>query len=151
MALNTSKTYLAYVEKANAESATAFIPLPDIKTYPDMLSAPGRLDATSLANLNKTYIEDIRDTGEMTFDVNYDPDEMMDVVALQGKKLVFRLYFGSKGADGYFEWEGTVAYSVTGGGVSGVREASLTTFPETDIKPYREAATDDAYVPPFAA
>jgi hypothetical protein len=129
MALHTAKTYLFY------ESGVAvFTKLVDIVGYPDMGSAPNTLDTTDLsAEKMKTKIRGLQESPDLTFECNYDEDAYDLIDGLADTKKKFQLHFGTGGADGKFQWEGTVSVFVSGGGVDEVRKMTVTCVAETEI------------------
>jgi hypothetical protein len=129
MALHTAKTYLFY------ESGSAvFTKLVDIVGYPDMGSAPNTLDTTDLsAEKMKTKMRGLQESPDLTFECNYDETAYDLIETITGKKK-FQLHFGTAGADGKFEWEGTVSVFVSGGGVDEVRKMTVTCVAESEIK-----------------
>lgn len=135
MARSTYGTYLMY--KANS-TATTYTKLIDIKSFPDLGGDPERLDATTLSDKMRVYIEGIRDTSELQFEANYDKAKYSEIKALEGKKMPFAVFFGASasgpdGTDGKFCWEGTIAVKVTGGQVNEVTGMQLTCTPNTEI------------------
>lgn len=131
MAQNTSKTYLYH--KATP-SASEFIKLCDITTYPDIFTPPARLQTTTLSNTQHTYTPDIKDIPDFQFGCNYELDDFQRIKALEGTKLDYELRFGDDGEYGIFSWKGDIFITPTGGSVGAVRGGQITCYPETEIE-----------------
>ena len=129
MATNTSKTFL------NTKVSAAYTKLVDITSYPDIFTAPPRLDTTTLTDTQRTYIKDIVDVPEMVFEAWYDKTAYTAVKALEGKQTEFQLAFGETGtgSQGTFTWTGDIFCTPLGGGVSGIRGMQITCYPSTAI------------------
>lgn len=128
--MNTSKTYLMY---KSSTSTSAYEKLCDITSYPDLLTAPGKLDATTLSHTQHVYEADIADQADLTFGVLYLKADMTKIQALQGQALPYAVYFGKDGEDGIFEWTGDIFVSPKGGGVGELRTGEITCYPSTEI------------------
>ena len=128
--MNTSNTYLFY--KATAE-ATTYEKLCDITSYPDVWTAPARLDRTSLSDAQHVYEKDIADVPDMAFGANFAIADQTKIKALEGQQLPYQLQFGEAGADSKYEWTGDIFFTPTGGGVGAVRTANITCYPSTEI------------------
>jgi len=128
--MNTSNTFLMY--KATS-SASAFEKLCDITSYPDMITPPGKLDATTLSNNQHVYEKDISDIGDLTFGALYKKADYEKINTLTGQELEYALYFGEDGDDGIFSWTGDIFVSPKGGSVGELRTAEITCYPSTEI------------------
>jgi hypothetical protein len=127
MAVNTSNTTLFY-----STNGSTYNKLCDITSYPDMGSAPSKLDTTDLtATQYKTNILGLQEAPDLTFDANYDETAFATINALTASNYFFRLAFGS--ADGKFEWQGQVRVYANGGGVDEVRMMTIVTSASTAI------------------
>lgn len=130
MAINTSNTILSYKTGAVGE----FSKLCDIVNYPDMGSAPSKLDSTTLtATTMKTSILGLQEAPDITFEANYEKTSYTQIKGLKDQQLTFQLAFGTDGADGKFTWTGTVDVYVTGGGVDEVRKMNIVCSVESEI------------------
>lgn len=134
------KTYLMY--KATS-GATSYEKLVDIKEMPDLGSAPNTLDATTLSDPQKVYVNDIYDPGALEFSANYDKDDYDKLKALEGKRLQYAIWMGAEnssgdyvptGSEGKFEFEGELAVWVKGASVSAIRDMGISIAPATEIK-----------------
>ena len=129
MPASTAKTYLMY------ESApSTFTKLMDITSYPDMGSAPTKIDTTDLsATKMKTFINGLQEAPDLTFEANYDEAVYTTIAAIAGLKDTFQLHFGTAGVDGKFQWQGTPSIWVNGGGVDEVRKMTVQISVESEI------------------
>ena len=128
MAVSTQVTTLNY----KSTEVGSFAKLVDITSYPDMGSAPSKLDTTDLsATKFKTSILGLQEVPDLTFEANYDADDYATISALEGDELFFQLVFGS--ADGSFTWKGQVAVYANGAGVDEVRKMTVVLSASTPI------------------
>lgn len=134
------KSFLMY--KTSGESAT-YAKLVDIKEFPDLGSAPNTLDATTLSDKQKIYVNDIYDPGALEFSANYDPDDFDKLKALEGIQTEYAIWFGGTetagvltptGDLGKFEFKGELAVWVKGASVSAIRDMGISIAPSTEIK-----------------
>lgn len=108
-----------------------FAKLCDIISYPDMGSAPSKLDSTDLsATQYKTQIFGLQETPDLTFDANYDETILNTINGLTGTKFLM-LSFGT--ADGKFDWTGEIRAYANGGGVDEVRKMTIVVSAVTPI------------------
>lgn len=134
MAISTAKTYLMY--KGKSGTPASFELLCPITNYPDMGSAPSKLDTTDLsAEKFKTSILGLQEAPDLTFEANYDKTLFAKINALAGKTYTFELQFGAEGAEGKFDWDGQCIVYATGGGVDEVRKMTIVVSAETEITP----------------
>lgn len=138
------KTYLMY--KATV-SASSYEKLVDIKEMPDLGSAPNTLDATTLSDPQKVYVNDIYDPGALEFSANYDATDFEKLKKLEGQRLSFAIWMGAEnstgdyvptGSEGKFEFEGELAVWVKGTSVSSIRDMGISIAPATEIKKVTE-------------
>lgn len=119
MAINTSNTLLKYA----TTKAGSYAKLCDIISYPDMGSAPSKLDTTDLtATTFKTNIFGLQESPDLTFDCNYD-ETIFNTINGMSTKYYFTINFGT--ADGKFTWYGSVKVFANGGGVDEVRKMTV--------------------------
>lgn len=130
MALSTAGTYLMY----KATEAGAYTKLVDIINYPDLGSAPNKIDTTDLsATVMKTFIFGLMEAPDFSFECNYDDTTYGTIAALAGDALYLQLQFGEEGAEGTFSWQGQVQVYVMGGGVDEQRKMTVVCSAETEI------------------
>lgn len=130
MAVSTAETYLMY----KASEAGEYTKLVDIINYPDLGSAPNKIDTTDLsATVMKTFIFGLMEAPDFSFECNYDDTAYNTVAALAGDALYLQLQFGEDGVDGTFSWQGQVQVYVMGGGVDEQRKMTVVCSAETEI------------------
>lgn len=130
MAISTATTTLLY---ASTQTGT-YAKLVDIVSYPDMGTAPTKLDTTDLsATVYKTNILGLQDAPDLSFECNYDETAYGVIEGMAGETNWFHLEFGTGGADGKFEWSGQISVFATGGGVDEVRKMTVTISNATPI------------------
>jgi hypothetical protein len=128
MAINTAVTTLNYKLTDIEEYAS----LVDIISYPDMGSAPSKLDTTDLtAETLKTSVLGLQDVPDLTFEANYDEAKYNTIAGLTASEYFFQLVFGT--ADGTFTWKGQVRIYTMGGGVDEVRKMTIVLSASTPI------------------
>lgn len=126
MAVSTQVTTLY-----SGTDGVAYTKLVDITSYPDLGSAPSKLDTTDLsATKFKTSILGLQEVPDLTFEANYDKTAYNAISAMTTTRY-FRLTFGA--ADGKFEWQGQVQVYANGGGVDEVRKMTLVLSASTPI------------------
>lgn len=127
MALSTQVTTLNY----KSTQGGAYAKLVDITSYPDLGSAPSKLDTTDLsATKFKTSILGLQEVPDLTFEANYDKTAFNTINGLSGEQF-FQLVFGT--TDGTFTWKGQVAVYANGGGVDEVRKMTIVLSASTPI------------------
>ncbi len=130
MAITTANTILSY----SATKDGTYAKLVDIIAYPDMGSAPSKLDTTTLSNLKrKTNVFGLEDAVDLSFEALYDSTSLTTINALTGVQW-FTLEFGDDGEDGGYTWSGEASAYVTGGGVDEVRKMMVSISTETEIE-----------------
>lgn len=133
MAINTYASYLMY------KSSGTYTKLVDIKDYPDLISPPDNLDATSLSDDQRVYIPGIKDNaGNLEFTANYTATDFSTVQGLEGTELDLAVWFGEAsgtpdGHNGKFSFKGYVYASKKGAGVNEVSEMTIGVIPSTVI------------------
>ena len=134
MAINTYGTYLMH-----SSDGTTYSKLLDIKDYPDLISPPDNLDATTLSDDMRVYIPGIKDnSGALEFTANYSAADFAAIQALEGTEGYFAIWFGEKagtpdGSMGKFSFKGYPYASKVGAGVNEVSEMTVGIIPSTVI------------------
>lgn len=105
-----------------------------IKSYPQLGGSPERIETTDLEDVMQTFVEGVQSVDDMQFTVNYEKETYDAVNARIKTDKYFQIEFGENGADGKFSWMGSISQFVNGGEVNGVREATITCTPSTEIK-----------------
>lgn len=130
MEKSTSLTYLFYKQASDA----AFTKLIDITSYPDIFTAPEKLDISTLSSNQKKYTKGMVDLPDYEFGFIYDEDDYAKVKALESDNTVqYQLRFGEDGEYGKWQWSGGIFATPTGGSVGAAREGKIVCYPETDI------------------
>lgn len=126
MAVSTQVTTLS-----SGTDGVAWTKLVDITNYPDLGSAPSKLDTTDLSAVKfKTSILGLQEVPDLTFEANYDKTAFIAISAMTTTRH-FKLAFGS--ADGSFTWQGQVAIYANGAGVDEVRKMTIVLSASTPI------------------
>ena len=104
-----------------------------LQSTPEISESKEKLETTTLANANKTYIDGLRDFGDsLSFGVLYLKEEFMQVRALsdgEGKEIVLTY------PDGMTEkFTGSVATVLSGAEVNAVLTYSIEITPMSDIE-----------------
>lgn len=104
-----------------------------LQSTPEISESKEKLETTTLANANKTYIDGLRDFGDsLSFGVLYLKDEFMAVRALsdgEGKEITLTYPDGMK-----VEFTGSVATVLSGAEVNAVLTYSIEITPMSDIE-----------------
>lgn len=130
MEKSTINTYLY----AKAKLEETFTKLLDITSYPDLFTAPEKIDISDLSSKQKKYTEGMTDLPDYTFGANYTKAAYDKVKKLEGDNTIqYQLRFGANGEYGAWQWTGSHFINVKAGDVGGKREMELTVYPETDI------------------
>lgn len=138
MAINT---YGSYLMQGTGEGTLTWAKLIDIKDYPDVITPPENLDATSLSDPMRVYIPGIKDTGgNIEFTANYSASDFATIKALEGTEGNFALWFGNTGtppapdgSKGKFTFKGYPYVSKKGAGVNEVSEMTVGIIPTSEI------------------
>lgn len=136
MATNTSNTYLM----ESADGKTAYSKLVDIINYPDMGSAPDKIDVTTLSDTQKVNILGIDGAADsMEFDILYDPTTFAKLKAKENQTLHLALWLGANASGepdgnlGKFSFAGMISVYLASGEVNGARKAKLSVTASTKI------------------
>ena len=139
-ATSTYKSFLMLGTTAN--NSTTYNKLIDIKSYPDLGSAPELLETTTLSDPMRTNIFGIQGNDAMEFTCNYSKADYNTVKALEGTEQDLAVWFGGTesggvatptGSDGKFTFKGYVSVHANGGDVNAVREMTVTVAASTPI------------------
>ena len=136
MATSTYKTFLM------KKSGSDWSKLIDVKTFPDLGSAPEMLETTTLSDGMKTFILGIQNNEGLSFTANYDKTGYEALKALVGTTTDYAVWFGATvssgvvtptGSEGKFAFSGQLDVYVNGKGTNEVREMTITIAPSTVI------------------
>ena len=129
MEKTTINTFLYY----KSGTATTFTNLVNITSYPDIFTAPEKLDISDMSSKQKKYTPGMVDLPEYEFCFIYSKDDYEKVKALEGNTASYQLRFGQNGEYGAWEWQGDVFATPTSGSVGSAREAKLICYPSTEV------------------
>lgn len=129
MAITTENTYFIH-----STDGKAYSKLIDIKEFPDLGSAPGTVDVTTLSDHMKKYLAGLVDTGQLEFKANYDKTDFTTVNALVGKTGYFGIQFGKSGEDGTFTFQGQPNVIVNGAGTESAVDMTVTVTVSSEIE-----------------
>ena len=127
MAISTYGIYLMHKVSDTYEK------LIDIKDFPDLGGAPEMLETTTLSDSMQTYIPGIQSLDGLEFNANYTKTDFAKLKALEGKDESYAVFFGEEGADGKFEFKGSLSVFPVGGGVNEVVGMTINIAPSTPI------------------
>lgn len=137
MAISTYKVFLM-----KSTDGSQYEKLIDIKDFPDLGGAPEMLETTTLSDSMQTYIPGIQSLDALEFNTNYTKEDFEKLKALEGQDLHYAVWFGGTvsgstvtptGADGKFEFKGSLSAFPVGGGVNEVIGMTVTIAPSTPI------------------
>ena len=104
-----------------------------IKDFPDLGGSPEMLETTTLSDKMQTYIPGIQTLDGLEFSANYTKEDFSKLKALEGKDESYAVFFGADGADGKFEFKGSLSVFPVGGGVNEVVGMTISIAPSTPI------------------
>ena len=130
MEKTTINTFLMHSATQDGE----FKKLVDITSYPELFSAPEKLDISDMSSKQKKYTPGMVDIPDQEFGYIYDSNSYRAIKALEGTDHYYQLRFGANGEYGCWQWHGDIFTTPTGGSVGSVREAKLVTYPAGDIE-----------------
>ena len=130
MEKTTINTFLMHSETKDGE----FKKLVDITSYPELFCAPEKLDISNMSSKQKKYTPGMVDVPDQEFGYIYDRASYKAIKALEGKDHYYQLRFGANGEYGCWQWHGDVFTSFSGGSVGSAREASITCYPDGEVK-----------------
>lgn len=130
MAVSTIGTVLKF-----GTSAEALTKLCAIKSYPDLIGKPEKIEVTDLDSTQQKYIAGIKQIDSLDFEAYYDKATYGSITTNAGTAGYFEIDFGENGADGKFQWQGTYSVSLKGGATNAAREMTITSMPSTEITP----------------
>ena len=141
MARSTMYSFL--MEGTGSGSVLTYAKVVDVKDYPDVGGSPEALDATTLSNWARVYIEGIEETQSLlSFTANYTLADFSTVKALEGSLRHWAIWFGGtrsgstvtpSGVAGKFIFDGYLHAHLVGKGVNEVQEMQLDIIPATEI------------------
>lgn len=131
MEKTTINTFLLHSATEDGE----FKKVVDITSYPDIFTAPEKLDISDMSSKQKKYTPGMVDLPDYEFGFIYDKDAYDAVKELEGTEGYYQLRFGENGEYGAWGWRGDVFATPTAGSVGSAREAKLICYPATEVTP----------------
>lgn len=125
----TSLTYLYY------STGSDFEKLIDITSYPDLFTAPEKIDISTLSSNQRQYAPGMVDLPDYSFGFVWDKENYEKIKALEGKETEFQLRFGENGEYGAWQWTGDIFARPLGGSVGSARTGEIICYPSTDVVP----------------
>lgn len=107
----------------------------DITSYPDIFTAPEKLDISDMSSKQKKYTPGMVDLPDYEFGFIYDKTAYESMKALEGKGEFYQLRFGANGEYGAWQWKGDVFATPTSGSVGSAREGKLICYPAGEVTP----------------
>lgn len=137
--ISTYKTYFMY---KTTSAATQYTKLCDIKSFPDLGSAPERVDVTTLSDRVRKYVQGVQDLSSFDFGANYIPSVYQTIAGLNGTQHEYAIWLGAStdistgidtptGEDGKWSWTGDISVFKAGGDVNAAQDMTITAFPST--------------------
>ena len=136
-------TMFSFLMEGTGTSTLSYSKVCDIQTYPEIGGSPESLDATSLTNWARVYIEGIEETQSLlSFTCNYELTDYQTVKALEGSERHWAIWFGGTksgstvtptGSAGKFIFDGYLHAHVLGKGVNEVAEFQIDIIPTTEM------------------
>ena len=127
---STIDTFL--MKGTESGGSVSYSKLVDIKDYPDLMGAPEAIEATTLSDHARVYVEGLKNLEQLTFTANYTESDFNTLNSLSGEQFL-AVDFGTSGAEGRFTFKGYVSVSIVGKGVNEVREMQIIVTPTTEI------------------
>lgn len=136
-------TMFSFLMEGTGTGTLTYAKVVDIKSYPEIGGSPEALDATTLTNWARVYIEGIEETQSLlSFTCNYELADYQTVKALEGSEKHWSIWFGGTksgstvtptGSAGKFNFDGYLHVHVLGKGVNEVQEMQIDIIPSTEI------------------
>lgn len=126
----TSETFLYTASSTEGP----FSKLVDITSYPDIFTAPEKLDISDLSSNQKKYAPGMVDLPDYEFGFVYNKTDYDKLKALQDDTdHVFQIRFGETGQYGAWQFSAKLYVTPVGGGVGAVREGKITLYPSGEV------------------
>lgn len=118
----------------HSEDGTSFSKLIDITSYPDIFTAPEKLDISDLSSDMKKYTPGMKDLADYEFGFNYTKTGYENCKKLEGKAThYYQIRFGETGQYGAWQWQGDVFVTPLSGSVGAARTGKIVCYPETEV------------------
>ena len=136
-------TMFSFLMEGTGTGTLTYATVVPIKDYPELGGSPEALDATTLTNWARVYIEGIEETQSLlSFTCNYELTDYQTVKALEGSERHWAVWFGGTksgttvtptGSAGKFIFDGYLHAHVIGKGVNEVQEFQIDIIPTSEI------------------
>lgn len=129
-----TSTYKTFLMKGSGSGTITYAKLVDITEFPDLGGAPELLDATTLSDKMRVYINGIQELDALQFTANYSPADFSTLTALDGQDNNYAVWFGGTesngvvtptGDNGKFSFKGSLSVWKNGGGVNEVQTMTI--------------------------
>lgn len=130
MEKTTINTFLYH----SATESGNFTKLIDITSYPDIFTAPEKLDISDMSSDQKKYTPGMKDLADYEFGFNYTKAAYDTCKALEGQEHFYQLRFGADGEYGAWQWSGDVFVTPNSGSVGATRTGKIVCYPATEVK-----------------
>lgn len=137
MEKTTINTFLMHSATKDGE----FTKLVDITSYPELFSAPEKVDTSNMSSKQKKYEPGMVDVPDQEFGYIYDRTAYKAIQALEGTYHYYQLRFGANGEYGCWQWHGDVFTSFSSGSIGSAREAKVIFYIKDDIEEIEIANT----------
>lgn len=131
MEKTTINTFLMHCDTENGE----YTKLVDITSYPDIFTAPEKLDISDMSSRQKKYTPGMVDLPDYEFGFIYDKVSYDAIKGFEGTERYYQIRFGENGEYGAWGWKGDIFATPTSGSVGSVREAKLICYPAGEVTP----------------
>lgn len=126
MAISTIFTYLLDGGAASGAASWGSTALVAIKDIPDLEGEREEIEATSLSDDSRTFVEGLKNNASWTFTCNYTKTDYEALKLLAGTEKHYGVFLGdTSGTDGKFTSKGFLSVQKTGGGVGEVQEMAV--------------------------
>lgn len=129
MEKTTINTFLYHAKTA----AGPFTKLIDITSYPDIFTAPEKLDISDMSSKQKKYTPGMTDLADYEFGFNYTKAGYDACKALEGSEEFYQIRFGKDGEFGAWQWQGDVFVTPSAGSVGATRTGKIVFYPSTEV------------------
>lgn len=127
-------TIFTYLYMKPATTGATFAKLCDITSYPDLFTAPEKIEISDMSHRQKLYAEGMTDVPDYQFGANYTAASYTSVKASENVDTnTYQLRFGENGEYGAWEWTGSHFVNILGGELNSKRSMQITCYPNSDI------------------
>ena len=110
-----------------------FTKLIDITSYPDIFTAPEKLDVSDMSSKQKKYTPGMTDLADYEFGFNYTKAGYETCKQLEGKEELYQIRFGKDGEFGAWQWQGDIFVTPSAGSTGATRTGKIVCYPSTEV------------------